>query len=603
MRPEPQRRAPMEPRDQAAIALAAVSLVVSPFAAALTLPLTLAHREWPGVLAWVALAGAALCAAAAPFAYAEARAGFTAFLHPGAVAPIGCAPPAPPPPPPRPPPSPGAWRDAAEASRPGPQPRCRLAAPARPVALAAAVGAAARVALRAPARGTLVEEQRRAERAEWRRGERARRRARRRAHALAEPARAPTLGRSDDVALLGAKVSGELVLPARRGAVGLPLKWLKTHVLVIGPSGTGKTETLLRLAYGAAAVGRWPIYYIDAKADRDGAERFRALMAAAGRRCAVFPDQALDCFRGDGRAIYNRLIELVAFSAEGDGAFYRDVAKRCLWLACRGAGEPPRSSAELLARLTPDSLLALDAERGELARLGQRELAGVGMRYASFFDSIAGALDRGFGFEDVESAYVMLDSLALKEDAQSLARLLVEDFAHFATKRRQRDEPALLIVDEFSAIAEAARIVDLVERLRAFNVGVVLAPQVEPGDEDRVADRIVQNSETVILHASKRPERIIELAGTRRELEASYQHDRATATGMGSARAARLQGRPERGARAPARRVLRDPRRRRGAGAGGACAGERRGDVRRAWLCRSGAASGDASGRPALVES
>jgi hypothetical protein len=96
-----------------------------------------------------------------------------------------------------------------------------------------------------------------------------------------------------------------------------------------------------------------------------------------------------------------------------------------------------------------------------------------------------------------------------------------------------------LIIDELSAIADAARVTDLVERMRSYNVGVVLAPQVESGisDDVGVADRIVQNSETVILHALKRPERIIELAGTRLQVEASYQHDRGTATGMGSGQA------------------------------------------------------------------
>jgi hypothetical protein len=65
-----------------------------------------------------------------------------------------------------------------------------------------------------------------------------------------------------------------------------------------------------------------------------------------------------------------------------------------------------------------------------------------------------------------------------------------------------------------------------------------LAPQVESGisDDVGVADRVVQNSETVILHALKRPERIIELAGTQLQIEASYQHERGTATGMGTGR-------------------------------------------------------------------
>ena len=68
---------------------------------------------------------------------------------------------------------------------------------------------------------------------------------------------------------------------------------------------------------------------------------------------------------------------------------------------------------------------------------------------------------------------LLLDGLALKEEAQSLARLLVEDFADYAARRKDA-EAALLIVDEVSAVSGGARLVDLVERVRSFSVGVVL---------------------------------------------------------------------------------------------------------------------------------
>jgi hypothetical protein len=115
---------------------------------------------------------------------------------------------------------------------------------------------------------------------------------------------------------------------------------------------------------------------------------------------------------------------------------------------------------------------------------------------------------------------------------------VIEDFAHFATQRKHPEQKALLIIDELSAIADAARIVDLVERMRSFGVGVILAPQVESGmgSDDSISDRIIQNSDTVFLHALKRPEALIELAGTRREVEASWQHEYGAATGSGSGR-------------------------------------------------------------------
>jgi hypothetical protein len=94
-----------------------------------------------------------------------------------------------------------------------------------------------------------------------------------------------------------------------------------------------------------------------------------------------------------------------------------------------------------------------------------------------------------------------------------------------------------VIVDESSALLEhAERIANLIERLRSYNAGVVLAPQVEEGiGDDRAAARIIGNVETVFCHALKQPEKVVSLAGTRREIEWSHQHHDDQASGVGPA--------------------------------------------------------------------
>lgn len=542
--PEPARRPPMSVRKRMTFALCIFGSFLSFFAVVLGGILALACMRARHVLLWVALAGGVLAAVLAPAALDQGGAAVTGFVHPGRS---------------------GSHRHHSRAHhrahrrhRRRHHHRRRRSANVAAVSPLPKLGDSAHAAwphlrsywlLFLPLAGPfgllfdlirprgLSEDHRRSEQRGERALERRRRGAAKRASKFTELDQEPALRPGTDVALVGAKISGERVLPERRGRVGIPLEWLGKPTLVIGPSGSGKTETLMRLAYGAAAVGRLSVYYVDAKADAAGARRFAGLMTAVGHRCLVFPHHRLDCWRGDGRAVYNRLIELVPFATEGDGAYYRDVAKSCLWVACCGPDGPPRSSAELAERLGVEYLFANDA-RGQLAKLGQREISGVALRYGSFFDSLGGTLDSGYGFEDAESAYVMLDSLALKEDATSLARLVIEDFAHFATQRKRLEQRALLIIDELSAIADAARIVDLVERMRSFGVGVILAPQVESGmgSDDSVSDRIIQNSDTVFLHAMKRPERLIELAGTRREVEARWQHEHGAATGAGSGR-------------------------------------------------------------------
>jgi hypothetical protein len=337
--------------------------------------------------------------------------------------------------------------------------------------------------------------------------------------------------------LLGSHIDGERVdYLDRRRRVALGEGVLRQHVLVVGPSGSGKTETLFRLAYGAARAG-YDVWYFDAKADPHARERFRSIMQMAGKAsCLVFPNHGFNGFRGDGYAIFNRLIELVRYSAEGDGAYYRDVAKRLLLLACTAPKGPPRSSAELLKRLSDVELGRLDPT--VLDELARREVAGVRLRYHAFFAALRGQLDGDVSFEDGSSGYVMLDGLSLKEEAGSLARFLIEDFTHYAKHRKHEHHRVLLILDEFSAIADSADVVNPVERLRSLNVGVVLAPQAEAGlsDDERDIARITENMETVFLHSVKRPESLAALAGTKRAVESSLQHEDGRPTGAGSGR-------------------------------------------------------------------
>ena len=87
---------------------------------------------------------------------------------------------------------------------------------------------------------------------------------------------------------MGRKVSGESVLPTDHREVSLPLE-LRRHVLVLGASGSGKTETLLRLAWATARVSYWAVFLLDAKGDERTMRRFHALMADTGREARLFP--------------------------------------------------------------------------------------------------------------------------------------------------------------------------------------------------------------------------------------------------------------------------------------------------------------------------
>ncbi len=105
---------------------------------------------------------------------------------------------------------------------------------------------------------------------------------------------------------LGERVAGDAVLPARARELMLPLAWLARHALVLGASGSGKTETLLRIAHQVARRSDWTVLFIDGKGDRETMRRFHALMLDAGRRARLFPDEGYDGWRGSAADIAAR---------------------------------------------------------------------------------------------------------------------------------------------------------------------------------------------------------------------------------------------------------------------------------------------------------
>jgi hypothetical protein len=313
--------------------------------------------------------------------------------------------------------------------------------------------------------------------------------------------------------VLGAPVVGDLAW-TQRGWVVYPPDVLGRHLVLIGASGQGKSETALRLAAGAKAVYGWQVFFLDAKGDRAMAERFAAAMQNVGvRRFAQIPERAFDGWRGDATALLNRLLSTVEFTEP----YYRDITKMVLSLTVDAPQGPPRSSQALLNRLRLDTLRELYADHPderELDGLQNDQVAATYNRYRAFFRALRGQLDGDWAWEDVDAGYLLLDGLALKDQAVSLGRYLLEDFAHYVATRKDSSRRVLLIVDEFSALAiggtDAA---SLFERVRSYSASVVVTSQSYAG-LGQGADRILGAAATVLLHQCPDPETLIARAGT-----------------------------------------------------------------------------------------
>jgi hypothetical protein len=312
---------------------------------------------------------------------------------------------------------------------------------------------------------------------EERRVERRARAERKARKALGAPERRKTVDPTFD---LGHHVAMDHVLPRRGNRALMPLSRLKRTSIVMGAPGSGKTVTLNRIAYGVATTSDWQVIVIDAKGDPDTQRRFASSMRHAGRDVHVFPQEGYDAWRGSGREITNRLVQLIDRADEGGGAYYRDLSTNIVRLACTAPDGPPRSSYELLGRLDKTGLLVLwagRAEAQEIERMRDEHIDACRQRYRSFFDATNGQLDGSWAFEDVDCAYLLLNELLYAEETGKLGRFLVEDFKQYLAARNPQGRQVLLIIDEFSAIADGERTARMVEVVRSYGAAVVLAPQ------------------------------------------------------------------------------------------------------------------------------
>jgi len=350
---------------------------------------------------------------------------------------------------------------------------------------------------------------------------------------------------------LGVRIDGDLGWADRRGLVVVPRAMQGRSRLIAGTSGSGKTTDIEREALIAASGGR-KFFLIDGKGTDPGlVERALAGYLAGNPypRVGLWPELAMDGWRGTPAAIHNRLMAMLGWSEP----YYEDVASLLLRLALDAPGEdgPVRSSAQLMARIDPEWLVRVyehDPDRLRDARSLQgrdqaRAVKGAITRFANFFAAVAGGFDAGEGgwsFEDVDFAYFRAPYLAQRKDADACLRLLLEDFAHYATLRKpRRGEDALLVFDEFSAIAggrEAA--IQLTERVRDAGCALYLSAQSADGlgDERQQARLVGACSGGLLLHAMPDPHGLLAAAGVVKVVEQTWRLDSAGPTGNSSAR-------------------------------------------------------------------
>jgi hypothetical protein len=370
---------------------------------------------------------------------------------------------------------------------------------------------------------------------QWRRQARAAR------GALAAPGTVPLITASGTAVPVGAVIRavGRRWTPV----LTVPAAAFARHMVIVGASGTGKTNLMIRLwagwyAAALAASGRGKprplLCALDCKGGPDArakADRTRRVLRGAGaRRIAVWPDEAtLSLWDLPARDL---AVLLYQMTEHGDGAaaYYADMTQAILTLAVCAPGPPPRSAADFLTRLDPGWLEAAyaDGRPGELAalRAARPHIGDIQLRYATLLGRLGPALDGPGRLADADAWYFILEGTSEPSVAEAQAMAITELIAHAATDRRAEPRTMLLAADDYSAVSRRVPLSNLYERGRSLGLGVMVSAQSWQGlgrdDDERY--RIAATADGGLwLMQTPYPEPLVQLAGTRRVLETAHK--------------------------------------------------------------------------------
>ena len=311
------------------------------------------------------------------------------------------------------------------------------------------------------------------------------------------------------------------------------------HIVAIGATGSGKTQSILRIAAAHLALG-WRVIVIDAKEDHETGAQFADIARSRGvrpERIRVWPHAGpMDLFRGDPTAIRDRLMACAGYTEP----YYRAVAGSLLTLVTSDT-PPPATLTNVLDRLdhtTIKSRWAGTDYAAIAAGLKSDDVQGVRYRYFDLnrqmmsVGAIAG-VPGGWSWEDCDAAWITLPTSTRADAAASFGRALLVDLISYIRDGTRRDtRPILLIVEELGAIVssdeETARlIVEAFERARSARVRTIVSVQTQEGlGPPEMQARILHSGAAVLAHRMPAPEAISEMLGTRYGLEASLGVDR-----------------------------------------------------------------------------
>ena len=278
--------------------------------------------------------------------------------------------------------------------------------------------------------------------------------------------------------------------------LSLPAAACARHMVIVGATGSGKTNLMIRLWAGwftastaAARAGRGDrplLVVLDCKGGRDArrkADRTRRLLYGAGaRRVAIWPDEARLCLWDlppDDLAV---LLYQMIDSGTGAAAYYADVLQAVVILAVTAPCGPPLSTQAFLDRLNAKWLASAwndgrHLSEAEHARAAARHLPDIQLRYATLLRRLGPALDGPGTLAEADAWYCILEGTRERSVAEAQAMALTELAAHAATSLDGEPRAMLLAADDYSAVSGRVPLSNLYERGRSLGIGVQVSAQ------------------------------------------------------------------------------------------------------------------------------
>ncbi len=356
------------------------------------------------------------------------------------------------------------------------------------------------------------------------------------------PGAAPLLGRGGMIPVGG---TIRTIGHRWRQVFGIPATACARHMVVVGSTGSGKTNLMIRLWAGwftatlqasRTKQGHRPLLIVlDCKGGRDArvkAERTRRLLYGAGaRRVAIWPDEnRLNLWELPPADLAVLLYQMID-TGTGNAAYYADILQAAVSLAVTAPCGPPPNTAAFLDRLNARWLQNAWGSgqypgQFEHVQAAARHLPDIQLRYATLLGRLGQGLDGPGRLEEADAWYCILEGTREPSVAEAQAMALTELAAHAATALDGEQRAMLLAADDYSAVSARVPLSNLYERGRSLGIGVQVSAQSWQGlgatEDERYRIAATADGGVFVLHTPY-PEPLVALAGMRRVLETAHQ--------------------------------------------------------------------------------